>query len=121
MNSILTSTKKRLGMTEEYECFDEDIIAGINTVLATLNQIGVGPPEGFAIEDKNTEWSEFVSDNNVLLNLVKTYVYLKVRLVFDPPQSSAVMSSIDSQIKEIEWRIYTEAEHWNREEECQNG
>ena len=82
--SILTSVKKMLGPEEDYEHFDPDLIIHINSVLATLNQLGVGPDEGFSIEDKNAKWSDFITDER-LLNLVPTYVYLKVRLLFDPP------------------------------------
>lgn len=102
--SILTSIKKLLGSPEEYEPFDNDIIMNINALFLTLNQIGVGPEEGFFILDKSSVWSDFVSDK-VLANAVRIYMYLKVKLVFDPPASSSAIDSINRQIDEYEWRI----------------
>ena len=84
MDSILTSIKKLLGITEEYEHFDPDIVMHINSVFSVLTQLGVGPAEGFRIEDDGAEWSEFLQDD-FRLEFVKTYIYLKVRLAFDPP------------------------------------
>ena len=104
MDSILTSVKKMLGIPEDYEQFDNDIIMHINSVLMILTQLGVGPEEGFAIADKTDEWDDFIGDN-VLLELVKSYVYLKVRLIFDPPQSSSIIEAMNRQISEFEWRI----------------
>ena len=104
MESILTSIKKMLGIAEDFEAFDPDIIMHINSVFLTLEQLGVGPKEGFAIEDEQDEWSDFVGDNK-LLNAVKSWTYLKVRLLFDPPQSSAAVESINRMISEFEWRI----------------
>lgn len=104
MESILTSIKKLLGMTEEYIAYDDQIIIHINSVFMILTQLGVGPNEGFAIKDKESVWNDFVSDETKL-ELIKSYVYLKVRLLFDPPSSSAVMESINRQINEFEWRL----------------
>lgn len=104
MESILTSVKKMLGIMEEYEHFDPDIIMYINSVFVILAQIGVGPKGGFRIEDSTTEWSEYL-DDNILLETVKSYVGMKVRLMFDPPQSSAVIESMNRLISELEWRI----------------
>lgn len=104
MDSILTSIKKLLGITEEYEHFDPDIIMHINSAFMILNQLGVGPEEGFAIKDKNSTWDEFLS-GGANLEAVKTYVYLKVKLMFDPPLSSTVIEAIKSQISELEWRL----------------
>ena len=109
MDSILTSIKKMLGMTEDYTEFDTDLIIHINSVFSALTQIGVGPPEGFMIEDESSEWNDFIGTESKW-NFVKTYVYLKVRLLFDPPNSGSVMESINNQIKELEWRLFTEAE-----------
>ena len=102
--SILTSVKKALGPEEDYEHFDPEIIMYINSVLATLTELGVGPVEGFMIQDKGAKWNDFISDDK-LLNLVPTYVYLKVKLIFDPPTSSAVLESIKAMIAELEWRL----------------
>lgn len=102
-DSILTSIKKSLGIMEEYTHFDEDLIMHINSVLFILNQLGVGPSEGFMITDKNDKWEDFVNVADVAA--VKTYVCLKVKLIFDPPQSSAVMEAHNRQISELEWRL----------------
>lgn len=110
MESILTSIKKLLGIAEEYTHFDEDLIIHINSVFAALTQIGVGPSIGFTITDKYATWDDFISDNTCLIP-VKTYVHLKVKLLFDPPSSSAVMSSMERQISEFEWRLRLAAEN----------
>ncbi len=104
MDSILTSIKKLLGITEEYEHFDSDLIIHINSVFSVLTQLGVGSKTGFFIKDKNAIWEDFIADDS-RLELVKTYVYLKVKLLFDPPLSSAVIEAINRQISELEWRI----------------
>ena len=110
MESILTSIKKLLGITEDYTHFDKDIIMHINSVFLNLNQIGVGPEEGFLIEDKSAEWADFIEDS-VLLQAVKSYMYLKVRLLFDPPLSSAVIESSNRMSAEYEWRLRLAAGH----------
>ena len=107
--SILTSIKKLLGIPEDYEHFDQDIIIHINSVFMILNQLGVGPTEEFTIADKTAVWSDFISDNKKFES-VKTYVYMKVRLLFDPPLSSAVMDCIKKVINELEWRLNVAAE-----------
>ena len=109
MESILTSIKKLLGIQEDYEHFDADIIMHINSVFMILTQLGVGPSEGFTIEDKTSNWTDFASDTTKV-EAVKSYVYLKVRLLFDPPASSAVIESINRMISEYEWRLNVAAE-----------
>lgn len=104
MDSILTSIKKLLGISEEYTQFDDDIIMHINTVFLNLTQLGVGPEEGFLIEDDVAEWEDFIEDN-AQLQAVKSYVYLKVKLLFDPPLSSSVIESMNRMIAELEWRL----------------
>lgn len=104
MESILASIKKMLGIAEEYEHFDMDLILHINSVLSILNQLGVGPPNGFSIADSTALWSDFITDV-AKLEMVKSYVYLKVKLLFDPPSSSAVTESTNKLINELEWRI----------------
>lgn len=104
IESILTSIKKMLGITEEYEHFDSDLIMHINSVFMILTQLGVGPPSGFSIRDKTSIWKEFVSDETKF-QLVKSYMHLKVKLLFDPPLSSAVMASMEKMIAEAEWRL----------------
>lgn len=106
MSSILTDTKKILGLDESYTAFDLDVIVHINSVLATLNQLGIGPATGFMIEDKTTEWEEFLG-TDPRLNSVKSYVYLRVRILFDPPATSYAISAMNEQIKEFEWRLNT--------------
>lgn len=109
MESILISIKKLLGITEEYDHFDPDIIMHINSVFMILNQLGVGPVEGFSIEDDTAVWTDFIQDAKKIES-VKTYIYLKVKLVFDPPLSSAVIESMNRQIIELEWRLNVAAE-----------
>lgn len=109
MESILTSIKKLLGIAEDYDHFDQDIIMHINTVFTILTQLGVGPATGFSIADKSTMWNEFVS-NKLYYEPVKTYVYLKVKLVFDPPQSSIVLEATNRMISELEFRLNAAAE-----------
>lgn len=108
-DSILTSIKKLLGITEEYEHFDQDIIIHINSVFMILNQLGVGPSNGFSITDKTAVWSDFISEGSNLES-VKSYIYLKVRLLFDPPTTSAVMESMNRMISEFEFRLNVSAE-----------
>lgn len=109
MESILTSIKKLLGITEEYDQFDPDIIMHINSVFMILTQLGVGPSEGFSIEDDTAVWTDFIQDVKKLES-VKTYIYLKVKLAFDPPLSSAVIDSTNRLINELEWRLNVAAE-----------
>ena len=108
-DSILTSIKKLLGITEEYEHFDQDIIIHINSVFMILNQLGVGPSNGFSITDKTAVWSDFISEGTNFES-VKSYIYLKVRLLFDPPTTSAVMESMNRMISELEFRLNVSAE-----------
>jgi hypothetical protein len=106
MDSILTSTKKLLGISEEYTHFDTDIIMHINTVFMILTQLGVGPSGGYAIEGPDEEWNDYIPEASIVtLNAVRSYIYLKVKLLFDPPLNSAVMESINRQISELEWRL----------------
>lgn len=102
--SILTSIKKQLGIEEEYTHFDSDIIMHINSVLAILTQLGVGSPDGFSISDDSSTWKDFMGEDKKF-EFVKSYVHLKVKLLFDPPLSSAVMESINRMISELEWRM----------------
>ena len=104
MESILVSIKKLIGLTEEYTQYDTDIIIHINSVFSILHQLGVGPVNGFVIRDKSTTWTDYIGDE-VLLESVKTYMYLKVRLIFDPPQSSTHIETIKQEIAELEWRL----------------
>lgn len=105
MESILTSIKKLLGIAEEYEHFDNDIIMHINSVFMILTQLGVGPSKEFVITDSSASWDDFLPEGGEKLQAVKTYMYMKVRLMFDPPTSSAVMESMNRMINELEWRL----------------
>ena len=107
--SILTSIKKLLGPEEADTNFDTDIAMHINTALMRLNQLGIGPAKGYSITDKTQVWSELLGDREDLEG-VKTYIYLKTRLVFDPPQSGFLVDSIKEQIKELESTLNYQAE-----------
>lgn len=109
MDSILTSIKKLLGIAEEYRHFDEDLIMHINSVFMVLTQLGVGPSNGFIIEDDTSEWLDFL-DDPIELQAVKSYMHLKVKLLFDPPLSSTVIESMNRMISEFEWRLNVGAE-----------
>ncbi len=109
IKSILTSIKKMLGIEDCYDHFDPELIMHINTVFSRLNQLGVGPMEGFFIEGKEETWDQYMLDRKDL-HAIKSYIYLRVRLLFDPPSSAFVLTSMENQIKEFEWRINVEAE-----------
>lgn len=113
--SILASIKKLLGLTEEYEVFDNDVIIHINIVLSLLHQLGVGPDKGFRIQDETAKWSDYVGDDP-RLEMVKEYVYLKVRLLFDPPTMSSVLESYKQVISELEHRIVVAIDEIKAEE-----
>ena len=121
MESILTSIKKLLGIAEEYIQFDMDLIMHINSTLFILTQLGVGPPDGFAIKDASAVWSDFIGESKI--ELVKSYTYLKAKLMFDPPSSSSVIEAINRQISEFEWRVMVEVDpiETTSEEGNQNG
>lgn len=109
MNSILTDVKKAIGgIPEEIEAFDQDLILFINSELSTLNQLGFGPDEGYEIDCKTQSWEDLFTDPR--LNFVKEFIVLKVKMVFDPPQSSFVMDALKTKSKELEWRINVMAE-----------
>lgn len=109
MESILTSIKKNLGIEAEYEHFDPDIITHINSALMDLTQLGVGPSKGFIIEDDTSTWTDFLGDATNF-EAVKSYVYLRVKLLFDPPSSSAHIEAIKRDIDKWEWRLNVAAE-----------
>lgn len=109
MESILNSIKKLLGIEPDYKQFDQDIIMHINTAFMILHQLGVGPNEGFSIVDDTQTWDTYMSKSDNIES-VKTYIYLKVRLIFDPPTNSFLVSSIENLVKEIEWRLCVSAE-----------
>lgn len=109
MDSVLNSIKKLLGIQESYTIFDADLIMHINSTFAMLNQIGIGPKEGFMIEDSYTTWDEYITQANE--SMVKSYIYLKVRLLFDPPSNNSLTESINRQLSELEWRLYLEGDN----------
>jgi hypothetical protein len=111
-DSILNSVKKIIGIDAADTSFDIDIIIHINSVFNALTQIGVGPDEGFSITDATSKWEDFLEDS-IKLELVKSYVALKVRKIFDPPQSSTAMEALNAVINELEWRIGITVDTWN--------
>jgi hypothetical protein len=114
--SILMSIKNLLNVYESDPAFDTQIGMFINEIFMTLHQLGIGPDEGFSINEASTTWSEFSKDKT-LIEAVKTYVYYKARLVFDPPASSVVSDAINSRIAELEWRLVAQNErNWNQNE-----
>ena len=118
--SILTSIKKNLNIPEEVTSFDPDILMHINTSFSKLNQMGVGPEETFMIDDKSSTWDEFHTNKDI--NMVRTYVWLDVRLVFDPPQAS-VLNALKETKAELEWRLNVADDDriYSHEDEVQNG
>jgi hypothetical protein len=107
-DSILNSVKLQLGILPEYTVFDQQLILAINTAFSILHQLGVGPKDGYAIEDESNRWDEVVTKQS--LNMVKSYVFLKVKLLFDPPATSFVLDAYNKQLAEMEWRINSEVE-----------
>ena len=104
--SILNTTKKILGLPAEDESFDLDVITAINSAFSTITDLGVGPEEGFVIEDDEAVWGDLDPDlSQVQLSQIKTYVYLSVRLIFDPPQTSFAITALEKQLVEHQWRL----------------
>lgn len=107
MDSILLTVKKGIGIDPSYEAFDPDIIMHINSVLFILTQEGIGPKEGFNITGQTETWEDFLGESNTKLSAVQSYVTLKTRLLFDPPQSGTLNEQITKLISELEWRLYS--------------
>jgi hypothetical protein len=107
VSSILDDVKHALGLLPDQPAFDSDVKMHINTALGTLNQLGIGPSEGFMIADSSAQWSEFIP--NARQNGVTSYLFLRVKLLLDPPQVGFVIASMDRQIQELEWRLMVEA------------
>ena len=112
--SILTSIKKLLGITENYDYFDQDIIMHINAAFMVLTQLGIGPSEGFLITDDTDTWSGFI-DDSTNLGSIQSYVYMKVKLMFDPPQNSFTVDSMTKLVNELEWRLNVAADNSGEE------
>lgn len=110
MNSILNSVKKLLGISEEYDAFDQDVIMCINSVFTILTQMGVGPENGFSISDSSATWDDYFSDEPHV-EAVKNYVGAKVRMMFDPPTSSSMMQALTNVISELEWRLNVQCDN----------
>lgn len=119
MGSILDDVKQMLGIEIDDPSFDREIVLHINSVFLILNQLGVGPPDGYRIFDRSQTWSDFVS-TRVDVEALKSYVYLKVRLLFDPPTSSFVLESINKMASEFEWRLNVQVDRgdFNGPAEC---
>lgn len=113
MESILTSIKKLLGIAAEYTHFDMDIILHVNSVFSILTQLGVGPSEGFSIIDDTAVWDDFISSDDRQFLMVRTYVYMKTKLVFDPPTNSSHLQALKDAVAEYEWRLNVAADHSN--------
>lgn len=105
--SILNTIKKILGLGDGYTAFDIDIITHINSIFPILSQLGIGPTDGFYIEDDTYIWADFIGEDRTLYNLVKSYMALRVRMLFDPPTTSFTIEAMNKQIQEFEWRITT--------------
>lgn len=103
--SILLSVKALLGADADYDVFDRDIVIFINSTIATLTQLGIGPSDGFEITGEEETWEDFLGEDMRRINSVKTYIFMKVRLAFDPPASSYVLSAYEDSCKEFEWRL----------------
>lgn len=114
LESILISTRNRLGPSETYEHFDGDLIPEINAAFAVLYQRGVGPAKGFVISDDSTTWNEFTTDM-VVQSMAREYVYLSTKLTFDPPENSSLLQSMKERKSELEWRLETAVEFPNEE------
>ena len=110
MESILTSVKKLIGISAECTDFDMDVIIHINSTFSALTQLGVGPSEGFSISDDTAIWNDFIPTEDKRFAMVKTYVYMKAKLVFDPPTNSSVLKALEESIDEYEWRLNVAAE-----------
>ncbi len=121
--SILTSTKKILGLAANYTAFDHDVITHINTAFSTLTQLGVGPASGFRIQDASAVWSDFLGTSDTELDAVQSYVYLRVRFLFDPPTTSYLVGAYEKQLVELEWRlnVHREESSWVSPEETVTG
>ena len=109
MDSILESIKKLLGIPKEYTAFDVDVIMHINTAFAILNQLGLGPEGGYGIEGYDEIWDDYMTSYN--MSMIKTFIYLKVRLAFDPPSSTALIESMQRTLDELTWRLELEGQN----------
>ena len=109
MDSILNSVKKQIGIEADYTHFDADIIMSINTVFTVLHQLGVGPANGFKITDASATWNDYIAER-IDMEALKTYIGIRVKLIFDPPSNSAVLAAYKETKSELEWRLNVAAE-----------
>lgn len=112
-DSILNNIKKILGLDESYTVFDVDVLIHINSVFSTLGDLGIGPAEGFAIDDATATWDDFLAGDK-RKNSVKTYIYLRVKMLFDPPATSYLITAMKEECQQLEWRLNAqrEEEQW---------
>ena len=115
MESIVNTTKKSLGIDPNDDSFDSDIILNINTIIFSLSQMGVGPSNGFIVTTIDDKWTDYLMSTTINLEAVKTYIYLKTKLLFDPPTNSTVIENINTTLKELEWRMMLAVETNNLE------
>lgn len=118
-DSILLSIKKMLGMDKDFTQYDLDIILHINTTIQTLNQIGVIIPDGFAVSDETNTWSQYLTDPKCkkIESMIKNYIYMKVRIIFDPPSTQQLTNALMESTKELEWRINQWLDYYDDNEE----
>lgn len=112
--SILDSIKKSLGIVPEYDAFDDQLVLDVNAAFSTLHQLGFGPSGGFEINGSDEKWSDIITEAR--FNFIKSYITMKVKLMFDPPSSSFALDALNKQIAEYEWRITSEIESGEEEE-----
>jgi hypothetical protein len=103
--SILISVKKVLGIAPEYLAFDQDVLMHINTAISTLTQLGIGPIDGYTVDSVDDVWDDFISPTDHQANAAKSYIFLRVRMLFDPPQTSYLIDAMTKQVQELEWRL----------------
>lgn len=115
MTSILTTIKKLLGIDEEDDSFDIDIIVIINSIIPILSQMGIGPPNGFIVSSKDDLWDDYIPDKTINMEGIKNYIFLKTKLIFDPPTNSSTIESYNKVLNELEWRMMLAVESNNLE------
>lgn len=115
MDSILNTIKKLLGIDSEDDSFDIDVMVIINSIIPTLSQMGIGPQNGFIVTTSDNKWQEYIGDSAINIEGVKTYLYLKTKLIFDPPTNSTVIEALNNNLKELEWRMMLSVETNNLE------
>lgn len=109
-SSILGTIKKLIGLDKTYDVFDQDLIVAINSSFMILNQLGIGPDKPFSITDESSTWKDFFGDEEMFA-LAKSYIYLRTKLLFDPPTSGVLHEAVERQISEFEWRMHVQADY----------